>query len=61
MANFALSRPRTELEAALANFSPERLAAHPAARLLNLRTKGATTVLGNLPLLLDQALEFVVL
>ena len=60
LANFALSRPRAELETALANFSPERLVAHPAARLLNLRTQGATQLLGNLPLLLDQALEFVV-
>jgi len=59
LTNFALSTTRPELEMALANFSPERLVEHPAARLLNLRTQGATTVLGNLPEIVDQALEFV--
>lgn len=59
LTNFALSTLRTELEAALADFPPERLVEHPAARILNLRTPSATTVLSNLPSLLDQALEFV--
>ena len=59
LTKFALRVPRPELEAALVNFPPARLAALPAARILGLTADEAAVVLANLPQRLDQALEFV--
>ncbi len=59
LVNFALNLQHLKFEEALADFSPERLVSHPAAPLLNLRTKGATQILSSLPSQLDQAQEFI--
>lgn len=60
LATFALDQPRADLEAALADYLPERLAAHPAALLIALGARGAAGVLDGLPRLFDQALELVI-
>lgn len=60
LAGFALDQPRDGLEAALADYLPEQLAAHPAALLIALGTRGAAGVLADLPRLFDQALELVI-
>lgn len=60
LAAFALDQPRDGLEAALADYLPEQLAAHPAALLIALGTRGSAVILADLPRLFDQALELVI-
>jgi len=59
LATFALSWPRAELEESLRDIPPERLASHPAARIIQLSPRGAATILADLPQTLDKALKLV--
>ncbi|MBI1760007.1 MAG: HDOD domain-containing protein [Acidobacteria bacterium] len=57
LADFALGMPRAALEEALLTFSPEQLAAHPAAQRLGLDAAAAASLLANLAVIVEQAHE----
>lgn len=59
LAALALSQPREDLEKVLAEYPPERLLSHPAARALGLISDKAEAIIRELPKRLDQALHFI--